>query len=444
MCTFAESQRKTRSMEALLHYVWKHKLFPLKELLSQDGQVVEVIDPGLHNRDAGPDFFNSKVKIGGTLWAGNVEIHDKASDWFLHGHDRDVRYDNVVLHVCSVLDAQAVNTKGEALCQVRLEVPPNVQAHYTELSQEDLYPPCHRIIPSLSTLMIHSWMSALQVERLERKMRDIRQRVERCDGSWEAAYFVTLARNFGFGINGDVFEQWALHVPLQAVGHHRDNLFQIEAMFMGQAGLLDINTVPGPYRAEAISEGYFQKMQGEYAYLARKFSLKPINANLWRFLRLRPQNFPHIRISQLANLYYRRMADLGQLLEATDVESARNVLSTQVTPYWETHYTFGSTSVRNEKNLSVFSLNLLIVNTVVPMLFAYGRHKQDDRLCERAFAFLEGLKAENNHIVRMWSQCGLLVKNAGDSQALIQLKTAYCDRKECLRCRIGYEYLKRL
>lgn len=430
-------------MEALLHYVWKHKLFPLKEILTEDGQTVEVIDPGLHNSNAGPDFFNAKVKIGGTLWVGNVEIHDKASDWFSHGHDKDARYDNVVLHVCSVLDAQAVNTNGKLLCQLELQVPANVQAHYVELLREDLYPSCHRIIPSLSSLMVHSWMSALQVERLERKMEDILLRVKRCDGSWEAAYFMTLARNFGFGINGDVFEEWAFNVPLQAVGHHRDNLFQIEAIFMGQAGLLDFNTVPDRYRKDAIEEGYFKKLCEEYKYLAHKFSLKPIDVKLWRFLRLRPQNFPHIRISQLASLYYRRKVGLSQLLEATDIESAKNVLSTQVTPYWETHYTFGSTSVRNEKNLSAFSLNLLLINTVVPMFFAYGRHKQDDRLCERAFTFLEQLKAENNHIVRMWAQCGLVVQNAGDSQALIQLKTAYCDRKDCLRCRIGYEYLKR-
>ncbi len=430
-------------MEALLHYVWKHKLFPLRQLRSQDGKSIEVIDPGLQNRNTGPDFFNAKVKIGGTLWAGNVELHDKASDWFSHGHQNDTHYDNVILHVCSVLDAQAVNSKGEDLCQMQLDVPPNVLAHYTELLQEDMYPPCYRIIPSLSTLMVRSWMSALQVERLERKMKDVSERVERCDGSWETAYFVTLARNFGFGINGDVFEEWALHVPLQAVGHHRDNLFQIEAIFMGQAGLLDFDTIPKHYRADAIKEGYFKKLQGEYTYLARKFSLKPIDANRWRFLRLRPQNFPHIRISQLANLYYQHKADLSQLLEVTSVEDAMKILSTQVTPYWETHYTFGSTSVRNEKNLSPLSLNLLLINTVVPILFAYGRHKQDDRLCERAFSFLEQLKAENNNIVRMWMQCGLVVQNAGDSQALIQLKNAYCNRRECLRCRIGYEYLKR-
>lgn len=430
-------------MEALLHYVWKHKLYPLEGLVTQEGLGVEVIDPGLHNIDAGPDFFNAKLKIGDTLWVGNVEIHEKASDWFLHGHEKDARYDNVILHVCGDIDAIAVNSQGKPLCQMRLDVPARVQEHFEELAREDKYPRCHRIIPELPALTIHGWMSALQVERLERKTEDIRKRVEKCDGSWEAAYFVTLARNFGFGINSDVFEEWALHVPLQAVAHHRDNIFQVEAFFMGQAGLLDINTIPERYRADALAEGYFQKLQEEYKYLAHKFSLRPIDAKLWRFLRLRPQNFPHIRLSQLVSLYHQRKAGLSQLLEATDLEQAREVIATQVTPYWETHYTFGSTSVRNEKNLSVFSQNLILINTVAPMFFAYGRHKMDERLCERAFDFLEQVKAENNSIVRMWQQCGLVVQNAGDSQALIQLKKEYCDRKECLRCRFGYEYLKR-
>lgn len=430
-------------MEALLHYVWKHKMFPLAGLTTQEGLPVEVIDPGLHNNDAGPDFFNAKVKIGDTLWVGNMEIHDKASDWFSHGHEKDARYDNVVLHVCGIVDAIAVNSKGKPLCQMELEVPAHVREHYDELSREDLYPRCHKIIPALSALVVHGWMSALQVERLERKTKDILGRLERCDGSWEAAYFVTLARNFGFGINSDVFEEWALHVPLRAVDHHRDNIFQIEAFFMGQAGLLDIGSIPERYRAEALAEGYFQRLSEEYKYLAHKFSLTPIDAGLWRFSRLRPQNFPHVRLSQLASLYHQRKAGLSRLLEASNLEEAREVIATQVTPYWETHYTFGSTSVRNEKNLSLFSQNLILINTVVPMFFAYGRHKMDERLCERAFEYLEQVKAENNNIVRMWRQCGLVARNAGDSQALIQLKKEYCDRRECLRCRFGYEYLKR-
>ena len=426
-----------------MHYCWKHKMFPLEPLKTTDGQDVEVIDPGLYNRrNSGPDFFNAKVKINGTLWVGNVEIHQKASDWYQHGHDHDAAYNNVVLHVCSEIDTDVRTADGNFLPQMTLKVPAEVSSHYDELLKADQYPPCYRIIPSLTRLMVHSWMSALQTERLEQKTQAIGQRVQRQNGSWEGGYFMTLARNYGFGINGDAFEAWAATIPLQAVDHHRDDLFQIEAIFMGQAGLLELNTIPEHYQKDALNEGYFTRLRNEYLYLKHKFGLQPMDAAMWRFLRLRPQNFPHIRISQLAQLYYSRKAGLSQLLECETTEQLAALLSTQVTPYWETHYTFGSTSCKTQKHLSPASLNLLMVNTAIPMLFAYGRHKSNERLCDRAFDLLEQLKAENNHITRMWQQCGLEVKTAGDSQALIQLKREYCDRKDCLRCRFGYEYLK--
>ena len=430
-------------MEQLLHYTWKHKLYPLKELTTNDGQRVEIVDPGLHNRNAGPDFFNAKIRIGSTMWVGNVEIHDKSSDWYQHGHDKDSRYDNVVLHVAAELDTEVMKSNGEYVPQLQLSVPDDVLTHYDELQKTDEYPPCYKVIPHLSALIIHSWMAALQTERLEQKTEAIRKRAELCNGSWEDAYFVTLARNYGFGINGEVFEQWAYNIPLNAVAHHRDDLFQIEAIFMGQAGLLELDSIPEYYQKDALNDGYFAKLRNEYQYLAHKFSMEPIDFKLWRFLRLRPQNFPHIRISQLANLYYQQKAGLSQLIECETLDELKNVLKSQVTPYWETHYTFGSTSPKNEKHLSYGSINLLMINTAIPMLFAYGRHTSKEVLCDRAFDFLEQLKAENNHIIRMWQQVGLPVKTAGDSQALIQLKKEYCDKKECLRCRFGYEYLRR-
>ena len=430
-------------MELLLHYCWKHRLFPQAELRTTDRRRLEVIDPGLHNRNAGPDFFNAKVKVDGTLWVGNVEIHDKASDWYHHGHDRDAAYDNVVLHVVGVADSDVMNSRGEYLPQLVLQVPASVSENYEELLHSDQYPPCYRIIPDLPQLLVHSWMAALQTERLEQKTVAIGERARRCNGSWEDAYFMTLARNFGFGINGEAFEQWAQQVPLSAVGKHRDDLFQVEAIFMGQAGLLDLQAVPERYQTDAMNDGYFTRLRNEYLYLAHKFSMKPMNFATWRFLRLRPQNFPHIRISQLAQLYYDRKSGLSELLECKTVEAVQQLLSTHVTPYWETHYVFGAESPKSTKHLSRSSLNLLTINTAVPMLFAVGRHRQKEELCDRAFDFLEQLKAEQNHIVRMWKECGLEAASAGDSQALIQLKREYCDKRDCLRCRFGYEYLRR-
>lgn len=430
-------------MEELLHYVWKHKLLPLTELQTTDGRVIEILDPGLHNRNAGPDFFNAKVKIGGTLWVGNVEIHMKSSDWYRHGHDRDAHYNNVVLHVVALADMEAKTQDGNYLPQMVLQIPQPLKDNYEELLHNDEYPPCYRIIPDLTRLTVHSWMAALQTERLEQKTEAIQRRVDQCDGSWEDAYFVTLARNYGFGINGEAFEQWALNVPLRAVGKHRDDLFQIEAIFMGQAGLLQLESIPERYQADALNEGYFAKLRNEYLYLAHKFTLTPMSYEPWQFLRLRPQNFPHIRIAQLANLYYERKAGLSVLLECETLEQLRQLLQTHVTPYWETHFLFGAESPQSSKKTSISSVNLLIINTAIPMLFAVGRHRQNEKYCDRAFDFLEQLKAEDNHIIRMWKACGLEVNTAGDSQALIQLKKQYCDKRDCLRCRIGYEYLRK-
>ena len=429
-------------MEQLLYYVWKHKLFPLRPLVTSDGRTLEVIDPGLLNRNAGPDFFNAKVKIDGTLWVGNVEIHGRTSDWYLHRHDQDRAYDNVVLHVAEHIDGEVTDRNGRVIPQLQLPVPPVVSEHYRELLATDSYPPCHRIIPSLPPLTLHSWMAALQTERLERKTGNIERRAQQKNGSWEDAYFVTLARSYGFGINSDAFEQWALNVPLQQVAHHRDDLFQVEALFLGQAGLLNPDSIPQRYRQTALQDAYYRKIQAEYAYLSHKFRLTPLDYRQWRFLRLRPQNFPHIRISQLARLYFERRAGLSVLLECQTIEQLQEMFKTHVTPYWETHYTFGSESAANSKRVSPFSINLLLVNTAIPVLFAYGKHTTNEKLCERAFDFLDRLKAENNAIIRQWKSCGMEVRSAGDSQALIQLKTAYCDKRECLRCRIGFEYLK--
>ena len=431
------------SMEQLLHYVWKHKLFAAAPLKTIEGVEVEVIDTGLHNDNAGPDFFNAKIKLGDTLWVGNVEIHDMASQWYEHGHQNDARYNNVVLHVVGKADMECLTLDGKRLPQMELAVPSKVLEHYDELLAADRFPPCHHIIPQLPALTLHSWLAALQTERLESKTEAVMRRAEQTNGSWEDAFFITLARNFGFGVNGDAFERWAANVPLRCVDHHRDNAFQVEALFMGQAGLLDMSAIPARYQAAAVAEGQFERMKKEYAYLAHKFSLQPLDPSLWLFLRLRPQNFPHIRLSQLAMLHHSRRASLANIVACEGLSQLRKALATQVSTYWQTHYVFGGESKSSDKALSVASRDVLILNTVVPVLFAYGRHRHNEALCDRAFALLDELKAEDNHIVRMWKACGLEVKNAGDTQALIQLKNEYCDRKECLRCRIGYEYLKR-
>ena len=393
-------------MEKLLHYTWKHRLLPLGTLRTTDGQEVEVIDPGLYNRaDSGPDFFNAKVKIDGTLWVGSVEMHLKASDWYRHRHDEDEQYDNVVLHVVEVADMDIQDRKGHTIPTIEVPIPRTLSDDYEQLLNSDKYPPCYHIIPSLAPLKTHSWMSALETERLEQKTKAMISRVEQKNGSWEDGYFVTLARNFGFSLNGDNFERWAMALPMGAAAHHRDDLFQLEALFIGQAGLLD-----------RVDERYAK----EYDYLSKKFRLDNTVHPVWRYLRTRPQNFPHVRIMQLARMYHEQRTSLSRLLDCENIKQLTDL--------------FGLSKNINE---------LIIINTAVPTLFAYGRHHSREELCERAYTLLDALHPEGNHIVRMWQECGLEVKTAGDSQALIQLKKEYCDRKECLRCRFGFEYLSK-
>ena len=431
-------------MEQLLHYIWKHRILPLHELLTTDGLPVEIIDPGLHNRHAGPDFFNAKLRIGGTLWVGNVEIHERSADWFMHGHDHDPAYNNVVLHVASVIDADVLTADGSRPPQMQLEIPQYILQNYRRLLAADRYPPCRDTVLSLPSLPIHSWMSALSAERLADKCEAINQRVKAANGSWEEAFFATIARSFGFGVNSEAFEQWAAQLPLMQVAHHRDNPFQVEALFIGFAGLLDPETMSERQRVAANQDPYFNRLRNEWTYLAHKFSLVAMPRHIWRFLRLRPQNFPYIRLSQLATLYCSRRADLSCITTCTTLDEVRKALQSEVSDYWHTHYTFGKESRPTSKHLSASSIDLLIVNAVVPMLHAYGCHRQDEQLIARAADFLEALPPEDNTHIRLWQECGVKADNAADTQAIIQLHTRYCERRDCLRCRFGYYSMKKL
>ena len=403
-------------MEKLLHYVWKHKILPLKSLLTTDGRVIEILDPGTYNTNQGPDFFNAKVKIGETLWAGNIELHLKASDWFRHGHDSDPSYNNTILHIAQVVDCEVTTEDGNHPPQLQLDIPAHLYQNYQELCQTDDYPRCHKITPSIPQMKAHMWMDALLAERMKERAQKVQDRVNRLSGDWEQATFVTLCRNFGFGLNGDTFERWAMMIPLQGIGKHRDNLFQIDAIFLGMAGLIDD-------AAQVKGQEMAERWKREFGFLSHKFQLsEPMKASDWKFLRTRPKNFPHVRILQIAELYHSGKAQMSALTEAKDVKEMHRILG------------IGGTSAK--------SRNLLIINTIVPLLYAYGTHRSDEKLIQKAIVLLEELPAEDNYILRQWKACGLGVETAADSQALIQLKREYCDRKDCLRCRFAYEFLK--
>ncbi len=421
-------------MEQLLHYCWKHKIFPLHQLTTTDGKEIEVLNPGLHNTDAGPDFLDAKIKIDGVVWVGNVEIHMKTSDWFRHHHENNPAYQNIILHVVCEADDELRYPNGKAIPQLQMNIPDYIRRNYNQLLRGDVTPACARIVNNLSRLQIHSWLSALQVERMEMRAQQITERRQQLEGNWEDTFFVTIARSFGFGKNGDAFEHWAQSIPMSAVGKHKDNLLQVEAIFFGQAGLL-----------ETPLEGneYYTRLRNEYRYLKHKFGFSPINPAEWKFLRLRPQNFPHIRIAQLAMMYYQQRINLSRILNAQRVEDIMQLFDTHVSEYWKTHYTFDSPStLSREKHLSNASRQSLIINAVAPILFCYGRYKANEALAEKGITILEQIPAENNFIIRNWTEAGIRPENAADTQALIHLYRNYCTRRDCLRCRFGYEYIR--
>ena len=434
-------------MERLYHYTWQHRLFlryPLQTV--GRGETVEVIDVGLYNTDAGPDFFNAKIKIDGVLFVGNVEIHECASQWNEHGHQNDDAYENVILHVCGKVDTEIFTKSHRSIPQIEISVPEEVTENYEKLLANPNYPPCYQIIPELSPLLVRNWMSVLGVERLQYKTHRVETLLKESGNDWERTFFVLLSRAFGFGINSDAFEQWARGVPLMMVGKHRDNIRQVEAFFFGQAGMLQDEAV-----APAQRDEYFLTLQREYAFLSHKFSLFPMPFSRWRMLRLRPQNFPQIRLSQLVRLYHRNSLNFSSIIEQTDLNALRNMFKVGVTEYWETHYSFGKPHLRatslkpggEAKQLSESSVNRLLINAVVPILFAYGRVYDREDICQRVIDLLEMLPAEKDHISRTWQEVGLPVSCAADSQSLLHLKTFYCDRKDCLRCRFGKEYITR-
>lgn len=428
-------------MERLLHYTWQNRLYPAIGLETTHGVSLEIITPGVHNNDAGPDFLGGVVRIDGTEFAGNVEIHTKSSDWVRHGHDKDPKYANVVLHVVSEADTEVFDCNGRQLPQFIMHVPKYVEDNYSELSREERFPPCWRNVRNLPDIKVKSRLSSLHVERLEAKVARIYDCLRRCENDWEKVCFVTVARNFGFGVNGDAFEEWAYSVPLSAVGKHRDNPFQVKAMFLGQAGLLNESSVPLKYRDAALREGWLSKLASEYTFLSHKFSLAPMPVEHWKLLRTRPQNFPHIRLSQLATLYAKGAISLAALTAPGGLKEVRKRLETGVADYWRKHYMFGCESPEGEKSLGLRSLNLLVLNSVVPLLFAYGRYRGESGMESRSLELFASLPAEDNFITRTWKSLGIAPRSAADSQALIHLKTRYCDRRDCLRCSWGYEYL---
>ncbi|MFV0391515.1 MAG: DUF2851 family protein [Paludibacteraceae bacterium] len=415
--------------ESILHFVWQFKLFSMRELKTTDGHGVDVIDVGRPNIDSGPDFFNAKLKIDGTIWAGNIEIHNQSSDWKKHKHHEDKAYDNVILHVVNKADKEIRRTNGALIPQMELTVPEYIVRNYDELFSVKKWIQCEEKINTFPPVLMSGWKNALLVERLERKSIEIKNRLEQSNNHWEEAFYISLARSFGFGTNSLPFELLAKSLPLNILGKHKDNLFQLEALLYGQAGLL-----------ESVGENdHPADLQREYRFLQTKYKLNPLDGSLWKLLRLRPDNFPHIRIAQFASLINRSSKLFSKIIECEDVKDLRKLFECEVSDYWRNHYVFGKESAHSKKRLGKHSIDILIINTIIPFLFTYKKEKGEN--AAEVLRLPEKIPAEKNAVVQKWQQLGVSSENAFDSQALIQLKKNYCDLKRCLSCRVGHRVL---
>ncbi|MCC8147011.1 MAG: DUF2851 family protein [Bacteroidales bacterium] len=422
-------------METLLHYVWKHKLYVPGNFQTIEGLSLEIIDPGIHNPNAGPDFFNAKIKLGDKIWAGNIEMHTQSSDWYKHAHDRDPAYNSVILHVVESIDELDINNSaGRLIPQWIIPIPRKIKENYHFLLHSDYSVPCVGRLWEIPEIYLSDWKASLLMERLENKTTQISFLLKKHKNDWNEVLYIILARNFGFGLNNDSFQRLAEGLPLKYILKHRDSILQTEALFLGQAGLLE----------ESIEENpYYSDLQKEYRFLSVKYKLNNLDSFVFKNLRIRPRNFPHIKIVQLAGQIRRYPNMLSPILEMAQLKEFQSLFNMDMNSYWDTHFKFDKNSVFRPKRLGINTINLLIINTVVPILLAYGKQKNIEKHQDTALRLLEEIKPENNFIVNIFRKQGIIIEHAGDSQAIIQLKREYCDKKKCIFCRIGHKLLSK-
>lgn len=416
-----------------MQYIWQHRLWNPSEMSTVDGRRIRIIDPGILNTDSGPDFFNAKIEIDGNIWVGNVEIHIRASDWKRHNHDKNKAYDSVILHVVEKDDAPVYRSNGELIPQMELKYAHDFATKYANLINSTSSLPCATQLKSASPLIIAEWLQSLAFERLQSKAERIKNLYDTFCGSWEDICYVTLSRNLGFGINNDAFERLAKRTPLRLLHKHCDSLLQIEALLFGQAGMLDPTQHP--------HDPYYKQLCQEYEFLSNKFSLSPMNEDVWKSFRIRPQNFPHRRIAMLAHYIYDGFRLMEDILNAKDEKELRELFSVELSGYWANHYSFGTESPYSQKALGNKSIDIILINTVAPLFYAHSMFTGDYDTADRAISLLESLKPEKNSITESFIRAGVKCEDALSSQALIQAKREYCDTRKCLYCTIGHQLL---
>ncbi|WP_157754621.1 DUF2851 family protein [Salinivirga cyanobacteriivorans] len=419
--------------EQLLHYIWKHKLFNKDKLQTRDGQKVQLISLGEHNHDAGPDFFNGRIKIADTEWAGSIEIHMRSSDWFLHGHDNDAAYNNVILHVVGVNDAEITRQNHTVIPTVELPYDKRLASNYNMLAKSRKWIPCEDHFAQVDPLIRSMWSETLLIQRLQRKSEVVTAMMAQTNNDLDEVFFRMLCRNMGFKINTQPFEQLSRKINLRQIRTLGNDQRRIEALLLGTAGFL-----------ESPESDYEKTLKKEFNHLAARFKIEPLEAKIWKFARMRPVSFPTIRLAQLANLLSRNTQFTQMLKKANSIKEATMLFSAEVSDFWETHYTFSKKSKKLKKPLGIKSIENIIINSVFPFLFVVGKYYDDQEMQKKIFSWMRNLPEEKNRIIERWKKIGAEMSSAYDSQAYLELYNEFCSKNRCLDCRLGGYIIKEM
>lgn len=415
--------------ERLLQYIWQFQYFNRNELVTGEGESLSVIYPGNINSNQGPDFLDAKIKVGDTIWAGNIELHILSSDWSNHKHSNDKNYGNVILHVVWQDD---INLHLPfPFLELQSKVSKILLTRFDELMNARSFIPCEAMIFDIPPVIWIAWKERLLVERMQKKAAIILDYLAQNNNHWEETFWWLIARNFGITVNSDAFEKLARSLPISILAKHKSQIHQAEAMLFGQAGLLE----------NEFTEDYPRLLQKEYLFYKKKYQLQPIEISL-HFLRMRPSNFPTVRLAQLAMLVHNSTHLFSAIKETTLLEDVKKLLNVTANDYWHYHYTFGEVTTFREKNLGSQMIHSIIINTIVPLLFTYGHYHKEEEYKQRALLWLEQTAEEKNNITKGFCSLGIENKTAFDSQALIQLKNEYCNQKRCLECAVGNKLLR--
>ncbi len=439
--------------EDFLHHIWMNGLYWPLYMADSCSTGIEVLRCGERNSNSGPDFFNALIRVDGILLAGNIEIHINSSDWYRHGHHTDRAYDSVILQLVVNDDAEVKRTTGDTVPTAILCFDPGLRENYNHLLKNESLIACRSLMNFVDSKATRQWLERLAIMRISEKAHRIREIWHMNNRCWEETIYQQLARNFGFSLNNAAFEMVARSLPYKYLLRHRDSLFRIEALLFGQAGMLDEQPLKAScHRTPVLSSGFigsidpavtgrydehYLLLRREYAFLKRKYDLRPIEKHLWRFLRLRPANFPTVRIAQFAVLLHNRNSIMSTVLDCRDLKSIISLFRVSAAGYWDTRFLFNRPSVRKTKSLGIFAARSLVINTVAPVLYLYGKYRQNEEYCNRALGFLRELPPETNSIVAGWAILGVKPESALHSQALLHLRNEFCNYRKCLDCRLG-------